>query len=223
MVGLLEKRANTRGVQISLDFQENLPKISAYPFELEQVFLNLINNAIDAHEGKPYGSIHIATRFDSARNGLVATVADTGSGISDGDLERIFDPFFTTKPVGKGTGLGLSISYSIIRQMGGDISVRSEVGKGTEFTLFFPCPAQRAKRYFGGIKKGQASMRKPRLLLVDDEIPFTANLLRLLSRRGYEVSAVNDGESALRIVRGTRVRRGDSRPKDAGHRWHHHP
>ena len=141
VVGLLEKRASTSGVQISLDFQENLPKLYTDPFELEQVFLNLINNAIDAHEGRPYGSIHIATRFDSTNNGLVATVADTGSGIPDEDLERLFDPFFTTKPVGKGTGLGLSISYSIIKHMGGDISVRSEVDKGTEFTLFLPCPA----------------------------------------------------------------------------------
>ena len=139
-VGLLEKSANTRGVQIRVDGQENLPKISANPFELEQVFLNLINNAIDAHEGRSDGTIHIATRLDSARNGLVATVGDTGLGIPHGQLERIFDPFFTTKPVGKGTGLGLSISYSIIRQIGGDISVRSEPGKGTEFTLFFPCP-----------------------------------------------------------------------------------
>jgi two-component system NtrC family sensor kinase len=145
VVGLLEKKANTRGIQISLDFEENLPKLSTFPFELEQVFLNLINNAIDAHEGKPYGSIHISTRFDSAGNNLVATVADTGSGISAGDLERIFDPFFTTKPVGKGTGLGLSISYSIIKQMGGDISVRSEVGKGTEFTVSLPgAPAEQS-------------------------------------------------------------------------------
>lgn len=141
VVGLLEKRANTCGVQIHVDFQEKLPMICALPFELEQVFLNLISNAMDAHEGKPYGSIHISTRFDSANNRLVATVADTGSGIADGDLERIFDPFFTTKPVGKGTGLGLSISYSIIRHMGGDISVRSELGKGTKFTLLFPCAA----------------------------------------------------------------------------------
>lgn len=141
VVALLEKRASSSGVQIALDLQENLPRLSTDPFELEQVFLNLINNAIDSHEGKPYGNIQIATRFDSARNGLVATVADTGSGIPEEDLERIFDPFFTTKPVGKGTGLGLSISYSIIRQMGGDISVRSEMGKGTEFTLFLPCPA----------------------------------------------------------------------------------
>jgi two-component system, NtrC family, sensor kinase len=139
VVGLLEKKASTSGVQISLDIQDPLPKLSADPFELEQVFLNLINNAIDAHEGKPYGSIHVSTRYDGASKGLVATVADTGSGIPHEDLERLFDPFFTTKPVGKGTGLGLSISYSIIRQMGGDISVRSEPGKGSEFIVFLPC------------------------------------------------------------------------------------
>jgi len=139
VVGLLEKRALSRGVHISLDCQENLPKISGYDFELEQVFVNLISNAIDAHEGKPYGSIHIVTRHDSKRHGVVATVADSGSGISDENLARVFDPFYTTKPVGQGTGIGLSISYSIIRQMGGGISVRSEAGKGTEFEIFLPC------------------------------------------------------------------------------------
>ncbi len=145
VLGLLEKRANSAGVQIFANFQENLPRLSADPFELEQVFLNLINNAIDAHEGKPYGTIHIATRFDKAGNRLVATVSDTGSGIPEKDLGRVFDPFFTTKPVGKGTGLGLSISYSIIKQMGGDISVRSELGEGTEFTIFLPCPAEQSE------------------------------------------------------------------------------
>jgi two-component system NtrC family sensor kinase len=139
VVGLLEKRAVSRGVHISLDSQENLPKIRGYEFELEQVFVNLISNAIDAHEGKPYGNIHIVTRHDNKRHGLVATVADSGSGIADENLERVFDPFYTTKPVGQGTGIGLSISYSIIRQMGGDISVRSEAGKGTEFEIFLPC------------------------------------------------------------------------------------
>ncbi len=139
VVGLLEKRAVSRGVHISLDCQENLPKIRGYDFELEQVFVNLISNAIDAHEGRPYGSILIVTRHDNKRHGVVATVADSGSGISDENLGRVFDPFYTTKPVGQGTGIGLSISYSLIRQMGGGISVRSEAGKGTEFEIFLPC------------------------------------------------------------------------------------
>jgi two-component system NtrC family sensor kinase len=140
VVGLLENKANSSGIHISLDLQQNIPQIRTDRFELEEVFLNLVHNAIDAHDDKPYGSINISTRLDSARNGLVMTIADSGSGIADGNLERLFDPFFTTKPVGKGTGLGLSISYSIIKRMGGDISVQSEVGKGTTFTLFLPCP-----------------------------------------------------------------------------------
>jgi two-component system, NtrC family, sensor kinase len=145
VLGLLEKKANSAGVQILSDFQDNLPRLCADPFELDQVFLNLINNAIDAHEGKPSGSIHIATRFDKAGERIVATVSDTGSGIQDKDLDRVFDPFFTTKPVGKGTGLGLSISYSIIKQMGGDISVRSEPGEGAEFTVILPCPTEQSE------------------------------------------------------------------------------
>jgi two-component system, NtrC family, sensor kinase len=139
-LGLLEKRANSAGVQIFLELQENLQSIKADPFELEQVFLNLITNAIDAHEGRPSGSIHITTGLNKARNQVVASVSDTGSGIPEKDLERVFDPFFTTKPVGKGTGLGLSISYTIIKHMGGSISVRSEVGKGTQFIIVLPCP-----------------------------------------------------------------------------------
>ena len=139
VVGLLEKQAKTSGVQISLDFQDNLPPVYTDPFELEQVFLNLINNAIDAHEGKSDGRILITTRFKSYSWGLVVTVSDTGCGMTAEVIERIFDPFFTTKPVGKGTGLGLSISYNIIAHMGGNISVRSEVGKGSEFIVFLPC------------------------------------------------------------------------------------
>ena len=139
VIGLLEKQARTAGVQMSLDLQEDLPLVYSDPFELEQVFINIINNAIDAHEGLPDGSIHITTRLNSSGKGLVATFADSGSGMPNEIVERIFDPFFTTKPVGKGTGLGLSISYSIIRHMGGKISVHSEVGKGTEFIVFLPC------------------------------------------------------------------------------------
>ncbi|MCK5783943.1 MAG: ATP-binding protein, partial [Desulfobacterales bacterium] len=102
-------------------------------------FLNIINNSIDAHESKPYGGININTQSDDENQGVLIEISDTGSGIPPEYLEKIFDPFFTTKTVGKGTGLGLSICYSIIKQLGGDIAVRSEHGKGAEFIISLPC------------------------------------------------------------------------------------
>jgi two-component system NtrC family sensor kinase len=108
------------------------------------VFLNLITNAIDAHEGKPYGTIRISTQADHHNRKVKIIVADTGSGIPEENLRKIFDPFFTTKTVGKGTGLGLSICYSIVQRLGGTISVKSEVGQGSEFTLVLPYSPPRA-------------------------------------------------------------------------------
>ncbi len=138
VIGLMEREARTGGIKFLSDLEDHLPSILSDPSQLQQVFLNLITNAIDAHDGKSYGSIRITTRFDEKNKGVKIVFADTGTGISEKGLEKIFDPFFTTKPVGKGTGLGLSISHSIINQLGGNIDVRSEVGVGTEFSLFLP-------------------------------------------------------------------------------------
>lgn len=138
VIQLMEGRARGKGIQFKTDLEKDLASILSDPSQLQQVFLNLITNAIDAHEGKPYGSISLRTRTDTKRSGVEIVVADTGSGISQENVEKIFDPFFTTKPVGKGTGLGLSISYSIIKRLGGDISVESVVGEGTRFSLFLP-------------------------------------------------------------------------------------
>jgi two-component system NtrC family sensor kinase len=138
VIQLMANRAKGMGVHFNTNLEEGQKPIYSDPSQLQQVFLNLINNAIDAHEGKPYGSITISTRSDFQKQGVIIEVADTGSGIPKENLERIFDPFFTTKPVGKGTGLGLSISYSLINKLGGDISVQSVVGQGTHFTLFLP-------------------------------------------------------------------------------------
>jgi two-component system, NtrC family, sensor kinase len=135
---LMEGRAKGKGVQFRADLEKDLAPLLSDPSQLQQVFLNLITNAIDAHEGKSYGAITIKTRSDMQKQGVEIKVADTGSGIEAKNLERIFDPFFTTKPVGKGTGLGLSISYSIIKNLGGDIAVQSVPGQGTEFTIFLP-------------------------------------------------------------------------------------
>jgi len=138
VVELMEREARSSGIKFLTDLDENLKPVLSDPSQLQQVFLNLITNAIDAHDGKPYGNIRITTRADDEHKKGLIVFADTGSGIPKEILGKIFDPFFTTKAVGKGTGLGLSICYSIMQRLGGSISVKSQVGQGTEFTLTVP-------------------------------------------------------------------------------------
>lgn len=135
VIGLTEQRAKYAKVILSARLAHNLPAIEASPAEMQQVFLNLINNAVDAME-KEGGAITVTSR--RFENKIVIEVTDTGQGIPSANLERVFDPFFTTKPVGKGTGLGLSICYGIIKKMGGEISVQSAMGEGTTFRIELP-------------------------------------------------------------------------------------
>lgn len=135
VVGLSEQSAKYSNVKIIKHLTPDLPVISISPSEMQQVLLNLINNAIDAMDTKG-GQIEITTRMEN--DYVVVDVADTGHGIPRADLQRIFDPFYTTKPVGKGTGLGLSICYGIVKKMGGEITVNSAVGLGTTFHVRIP-------------------------------------------------------------------------------------
>lgn len=135
VISLSEQRAKYAGVAIHKQFSPKLPTVEASPTEMQQVFLNLINNALDAMDNKG-GSIEISTHLH--KNRVIVAVADTGPGMPEANLEKIFQPFFTTKPVGKGTGLGLAICYGIIKSLGGYIEVDSELDKGTTFYLHFP-------------------------------------------------------------------------------------
>jgi signal transduction histidine kinase len=112
----------------------SLPDIECYPGQLNQVFMNIISNAIDAIEGK--GTITISTLKTNAK--VQISIRDTGTGIPEKIRTRIFEPFFTTKDVGHGTGLGLSISHGIIEKHKGTIKVNSEVGNGSEFVISLP-------------------------------------------------------------------------------------
>jgi two-component system, NtrC family, sensor kinase len=114
----------------------DIPTVVCSPSQVNQVFLNLITNAAQAMEAGN-GTITLTTRSEGA--GVAVDVADTGKGIPEDVLPKIFDPFFSTKEVGKGTGLGLSVSYKIVEQHGGSIEVQSDPGKGTRFTVWFPC------------------------------------------------------------------------------------
>ncbi len=138
VIELMEREAKTSGIRFHAELDAALPPVVSDPSQLQQVLLNLITNAVDAHEGKPYGAIRIATRADTAARRFALQVADTGSGIRPEHLPRIFDPFFTTKSVGRGTGLGLAITYGIVQRLGGTIRVASEPGQGTEFTIDLP-------------------------------------------------------------------------------------
>jgi len=138
IVSLTAQMAKYNNVLIKTILNKNIPYIRISPSEMQQVILNLINNAIDAME-KTGGTITIETKISQIEaNHLVITIEDDGPGIPKNNLDRIFDPFFTTKPVGKGTGLGLSICYGIIQKMGGKIDVNSQVGVGTRFRIWIP-------------------------------------------------------------------------------------
>ncbi len=113
----------------------NLPPIYCLPSQLNQVFMNLLVNAGQAIVGK--GEISITTECDGAGSVRIM-IGDTGMGIAPEAMPRVFDPFFTTKSVGKGTGLGLSLAWSIVERHSGKITLSSEVGRGTTFTVTLP-------------------------------------------------------------------------------------
>jgi len=153
VIGLTSQKTRYANVHIETELSPNLPSIHASPSELQQVLLNLVNNAIDAIE-RPGGTVTVATKMVGEE--VVLEVRDTGKGIPEANLGRIFDPFFTTKPVGQGTGLGLPICYGIVEKMGGRITVESEIEKGTIFTVFIPREAP------GGVENVETETRGDR-------------------------------------------------------------
>ncbi len=132
----LKEKSDRLGIKITKNYGK-IPLLECYPGQLNQVWMNLIANAIDALEESPNPQIKISTEFDN--DWVRVYIADNGTGISQETQTRLFDPFFTTKPVGKGTGLGLAISYQIIvDKHGGKISCQSILGQGTEFIIQIP-------------------------------------------------------------------------------------
>jgi two-component system NtrC family sensor kinase len=136
VIGFLDKEAMYRGIRIEQELDEELPRIESDTGQLQQIFLNLVNNAIDAVDRD--GRIRIASR--QVDHAVRVEVHDDGPGIPPEVLEKIFEPFFTTKKATDrhGTGLGLSITYGLVKKLGGEIGVQSAVGSGTVFRVSFP-------------------------------------------------------------------------------------
>jgi two-component system NtrC family sensor kinase len=141
VVAMIETRAATEGVRIVQQFDLDLPLLESDPAQLQQVLLNLLNNALYAVQDVRHGEIKVTVIHEN--NDLMMSVADNGSGIPPENMEKIFMPFFTSKPVGQGTGLGLSTAYGIIERLGGKITVSSELNVGTVFTVQMPLSGSR--------------------------------------------------------------------------------
>jgi two-component system, NtrC family, sensor kinase len=135
-LSFVENQALMHNIQIITQLDSDLPSVVIDPSQVQRVFINMIVNAAEAMNGN--GKLSITTKSDPERGCIEIIISDTGTGISEENLEKIFDPFFTTKETGHGVGLGLAISYGIIKEHGGTVSIESEVGKGTTFIVRLP-------------------------------------------------------------------------------------
>ena len=136
VLGFLEKEIIFRNIRLDLVLAEELPRVMSDRGQVQQVLLNIFNNALDALLEKKDGAITITTNAEDKK--IEVSVSDNGHGIPKDKLKKIFEPFYSTKEKGKGTGLGLFISYGIIKKLGGNIFVESEADKGTKFTIEIP-------------------------------------------------------------------------------------
>lgn len=130
-------------ITVHKEFDESVPKIEAYGGQLNQVFMNILDNAAFAVSDREHGDVWISTRKDDKY--VYVSIKDNGKGMSEETKNKIFNPFFTTKPVGQGTGLGLSISYKVIQKHKGEIRVESKEGEGTTFIIKIPLLFDRSK------------------------------------------------------------------------------
>ena len=142
VIGFLQKEAEYRSITINMNIPEDLPKFVSDRGKLQQIFLNLVNNAFQAMSDG--GNLAISA-YEERDNTLIFAVEDDGCGIPESDKKRIFDPFFSTKKKIGGTGLGLSITFGLVQELGGVMTVESDVGKGATFTITMPLKSTQQK------------------------------------------------------------------------------
>jgi CheY-like chemotaxis protein len=193
------------GLRVNLAYGRMVASVDGN--QLDNALLNLVINARDAMSAG--GTIEVSTRLDTVESDdelqqgayVVLSVVDTGTGIEPLLLEKVFEPFFTTKPIGQGTGLGLSMIYGFARQSRGRVRISSEVGKGTDVSLWLP------------VDEGEIEPARPRravvegghgerIMIVEDTDSLRELACAALVSAGYECVATGDIDEALRILRG---------------------
>jgi DNA-binding response OmpR family regulator len=186
-------------VEVVTKLTPGLPHAMGDANQLELAILNLSINARDAMQGG--GTLTIATVLAPRAGSVEISVTDTGSGMSPEVMSRAFDPFFTTKPPGKGTGLGLSQVYGIIHQIGGDISMESEIGEGTTIRLRLPVSSADVNSGVEDTLESQAG-RAEKLLVLDDDPDVREIVTGVLAGIGYVVEGTSEAEAALAMLEG---------------------
>lgn len=210
----LLRAALPAAIDIELDVASEAA-VRIHPADLNQILLNLASNAAHAMAGQAAGRFGITLeevgagadvlqahpRLDEDRGYLCLRVRDTGCGIPAEHRERIFDAFFTTKGVGEGTGLGLASVHGIVVSLGGDLSVYSELGRGTTFRIYLPAADAEAPVQHEPSAEAEPAdaARSGRILLVDDEETILTLTARFLERAGHTVTRAADGSSAREL------------------------
>jgi CheY-like chemotaxis protein len=198
-------------VTLTLDLATDLGEVYADRGQIEQVIMNLAVNARDAMPDGGHLVIEtsnnvLTSEYSIGELGAPAgeyvtlSVSDTGTGISEATQAHVFEPFFTTKPTGQGTGLGLATVYGIVKQSGGDIRLRSELGGGTTFVIYLPrlqqADAHQARRSpAAGVTHGGSET----ILLVEDDVSLRHLALRVLRRAGYTVLEAQSSRQAIAL------------------------
>jgi PAS domain S-box-containing protein len=212
-VSSMLRRLVGQDIEIMQSFAPNLGRIQVDPTQLDQVLMNLAINARDAMPDG--GTLTLSTAnvdLDEAgarQLGLevkpgafvVVTVSDTGIGMDFTTMSRIFEPFFTTKAMGRGTGLGLSTVYGIVEQCGGDVAVKSELGVGTTFEIYFPRTEAPLTAILPRSTPSEVSLAgNETILIVEDESALRRITERILAEAGYTILSAPNGAEGLRIA-----------------------
>tara|TARA_R110002020_G_scaffold176756_23_gene369324 strand:- start:7656 stop:10013 length:2358 start_codon:yes stop_codon:yes gene_type:complete len=204
------RRTLPASISLHVEATADLPQVKADFDMATSALLNLVINARDAMpqggnlrievEARHVGQDDAGVAMDGLTPGdyVVASVIDTGEGISEGALSRIFEPFFTTKPPGSGSGLGLSMVYGFMKQSNGAVRVRSKAGEGSVFELYFPVVSDTPPTP-GNAQPAQAdpvSGERYRILIVEDEAAVLTTLTRILEASGYRTTGARSGDEA---------------------------
>ncbi len=199
---ILQYQLRTSNIEVITRLDPHLPQAIMDPHQIQQVFVNILNNArqaIETHQPKGWIKVTSLTQGDAVR----VIFQDNGPGIPQDNLSKIFDPFFTTKEIGQGTGLGLSLCYGIIKEHGGTITPCSKPGEGAVFIIELPITHEpgevvEEKQVIELESDDTREGEGKKVLVIDDEEPILHMVREALSPRGYEVDVASDGETGLK-------------------------